>query len=173
MTGAVRSATPSVQLGFLLQAGCPSCRPTNSVKVLKAKSTVAQKRCILGLYLLPKLRAGNQTHQKWSKRLQKHSPGGCTVARLAVTLCSVDSGPAEISDNCCVSRGLAAFNSHDTTVGKRMHTVSPLFGRSLVSDAAFYRCAAWHVCERRRTKQTTSLAPSWPGLAWLPPSTPS
>jgi len=38
-----------------LQAGCPSCRPTNSVKALKAQITAALKAIIRGATSQPKL----------------------------------------------------------------------------------------------------------------------
>ena len=34
--------TPAPHHSVFLQAGCPSCRPTNSVKALKAQYTVAK-----------------------------------------------------------------------------------------------------------------------------------
>ena len=36
--------TPAPHNSVFLQAGCPSCRPTNSVKALKAKSTEGSPR---------------------------------------------------------------------------------------------------------------------------------
>jgi len=35
----IQTTTPAPHHSVFLQAGCPSCRPTNSVKALKAKST--------------------------------------------------------------------------------------------------------------------------------------
>jgi len=47
------------QLSFL-QAGCPSCRPTNSVKALKARALKASSLVMMNLLVL-----GYDTTAKW------------------------------------------------------------------------------------------------------------
>ena len=60
----VRSSPPTNQPPVFLQAGCPSCRPTNSVKALKGK------------YHIP-----------WTCLLTPSSPGGLPTLSLTTNSC--------------------------------------------------------------------------------------
>jgi len=40
----VKSSPPTNQHPVFLQAGCPSCRPTNSVKALKGKTELVKQK---------------------------------------------------------------------------------------------------------------------------------
>ena len=49
-----------------LQAGCPSCRPTNSVKALKAKSTEASTRKVKQIWILLKQETASGSGTSWA-----------------------------------------------------------------------------------------------------------
>ena len=49
-----------------LEAGCPSCRPTNSVKALKAKSTEASTRKVKQIWILLKQETASGSGTSWA-----------------------------------------------------------------------------------------------------------
>ena len=84
--------TSTSPLSFL-QAGCPSCRPTNSVKALKARVSVITPGLPWGRNFYPHTHTHTQTHTHGDPHGDHHTHGrpGSLVLRLSNTNLSLVS----------------------------------------------------------------------------------
>ena len=64
--------TPAPHHSVLLQAGCPFCRPTNSVKALKAKDKIYKAKRSLYLLVFGKICRSLWVEQSWLLFSVKH-----------------------------------------------------------------------------------------------------